>query len=456
MPTISVFEFTGRVRPDHSKPTGHFCLLSIQTKHRNQPKACCREQADLFSYRRDDSFGGDSNLYGVAKTHDATLLSPAGWTHCGGDLWRRPGKTSGWSASTQTGFLVVYSNSPETGLPCEPNGADHSTFSPFAAYSFLNHGGDFKAAAKELGSKGYGSSASQRITFHGIDIGDLSVYADQPVDWLVQDVFSADQPAVFGARVKCLKTTLKFDQAVSFATGGDWLGHFKVPRKRKVLLITGEANTRAVSRKLKRACRAHGTTFTAIAGMIRVEAMHFPKLPSATDCLAVQETVNRYGIEVVMIDPLYRGFTADTDTNKMAQVGDAIVTFAKSCQPASLILSHHTTKSAAREYGRPPELEDMTGAGIAEAEPLLVPASSSPKLPTTTVWPSAATATELPKLSNPASSLAVSLSNSVKEMAVSSLRSSSDSMAATQFARPARRRVVFSEESQDCINCDSP
>lgn len=68
----------------------------------------------------------------------------------------------------------------------------------------------------------------------------------------------------------------------------------------------------------------------------------------------------------MIIDPLYRGL-AEIDTTKLAEMGDAIVQFAKACHPASLIMSHHTTKSSAREYGMPPALEDMSGAGLAES-----------------------------------------------------------------------------------------
>lgn len=81
--------------------------------------------------------------------------------------------------------------------------------------------------------------------------------------------------------------------------------------------------------------------------------------------MAIKADIEQHKIEVVIIDPLYRGLSG-LDTNKLVEMGGAIVEFAKVCQPASLILSHHTTKAAAREGGAP-TLESLSGAGLAES-----------------------------------------------------------------------------------------
>jgi len=99
------------------------------------------------------------------RTDWADILTPAGWTvaHASGGTtyWRRPGKSKDWSATTglrsKNGnelFCVFSSNAhpfegPSGNSPC-------STYTKFAAYAILNHGGDFTAAAKALGESGYG------------------------------------------------------------------------------------------------------------------------------------------------------------------------------------------------------------------------------------------------------------------------------------------------------------
>lgn len=98
---------------------------------------------------------------GDAYTADTTwdeILIPAGWVkvatgHRDGNpqvYWRRPGKTDGVSATTggPSDHLYVFSSS--TVFPTE------QPLSRFAAYTYLNHGGDFHVAAKTLARDGYG------------------------------------------------------------------------------------------------------------------------------------------------------------------------------------------------------------------------------------------------------------------------------------------------------------
>lgn len=90
------------------------------------------------------------------------LLQPHGWDlmleRGGVRYWRRPGKPErGHSATTDylPGKFCVFSSSasPFPG----PNGKSScSSHDKFAVYAILNHGGDFKAAAKALAAQGYG------------------------------------------------------------------------------------------------------------------------------------------------------------------------------------------------------------------------------------------------------------------------------------------------------------
>jgi len=202
-------------------------------------------------------------------------------------------------------------------------------------------------------------------TFAGIDAAELEQYVDADVDWLVDYVFSADQPTVFGAASKATKTTQLVDLSVALATGSKWLDFFNVSKQRKVLFITGESNYRAISKRIARALKKRDQKWRDVSGWLRVEAVEFPTLPNATDKIGIASDIEEHGIDVVIIDPLYRGL-GTLDTHRMAEMGDAIVSFTKACQPASVIIAHHIIKSAAREPG-PPTLESLSGAGLAES-----------------------------------------------------------------------------------------
>lgn len=86
------------------------------------------------------------------------LLMRHGWTldHTRGEVehWRRPGKTVGTSATLHAvapGVLYVFSSN------AAPFPADKA-FDLFRAYTWLEHGGDFKKAALALKREGYGAA----------------------------------------------------------------------------------------------------------------------------------------------------------------------------------------------------------------------------------------------------------------------------------------------------------
>ncbi len=208
-------------------------------------------------------------------------------------------------------------------------------------------------------------TSPKKRTFAGKDASELSQHQYEEVDWLFDGVFSADQPTLIGAGSKSTKTTQLVDAAVAIATATLWLNHFKVSKRRKVLFITGESNYRAICKRVYKALIARGLDWQSVAGWLRIEAIEFPSLSNPGDQLAIASDVKQLGIEVVIIDPLYRGLQ-NLDTHRMAEVGDAIVSFVKSCSPASVIISHHVTKSSAKELSVP-LLEDLSGAGLAES-----------------------------------------------------------------------------------------
>ncbi|MGK2965523.1 MAG: AAA family ATPase [Tepidiformaceae bacterium] len=86
------------------------------------------------------------------------VLEPCGWrrvySRAGTTYWRRPGKTEGVSATTNhTGndTLIVFSTS--TPFDIAP-----ASYSKFAAYAVLHHGGDYQAAGRALLAEGYGET----------------------------------------------------------------------------------------------------------------------------------------------------------------------------------------------------------------------------------------------------------------------------------------------------------
>jgi hypothetical protein len=202
-------------------------------------------------------------------------------------------------------------------------------------------------------------------SFAGQPASELWSLADEPVQWMVENVFSLEQPTVIGARKKSLKTTLLSSLVVSLVTGLPWLGRFKIPRKFRVLFVTGEATKRAAIRKIRKAAEALNVKPEALEGL-RIEAVNFPKFPSEADLEAISEDVRLHKIDIVVIDPLYRGMDSTINAQNIFAMGDALGRFMVACSPASVILSHHVKKSAQFDKSAMPDLDDLSQAGVAE------------------------------------------------------------------------------------------
>ena len=91
-----------------------------------------------------------------ARTTWEELLMPLGWAivYRKGEatIWRRPGKAEGISATTNfNGNDKFYVFSTSTQFEAE------TSYSKFAFYATIKHGGDFKAAANDLRNQGYGA-----------------------------------------------------------------------------------------------------------------------------------------------------------------------------------------------------------------------------------------------------------------------------------------------------------
>jgi len=91
-----------------------------------------------------------------ARTTWEELLTPLGWSvvYRKGEatVWRRPGKAEGISATTNfngNDKFFVFTTSTQF--------ESETSYSKFAFYATLKHGGDFKAAANDLRNQGYGA-----------------------------------------------------------------------------------------------------------------------------------------------------------------------------------------------------------------------------------------------------------------------------------------------------------
>jgi hypothetical protein len=186
--------------------------------------------------------------------------------------------------------------------------------------------------------------------------------------WLVRRLLVRGQPAVIGGPKKSLKTSLLVDLALSLGTGGRFLGTFPVERRVQVAVVSGESGGWTLQETRRRVAAAKGMDGPADV----VWGLKLPQLADATQVEALAEQVEHYGVEVLLLDPLYLCLLAGVAANELSatnlyQVGPLFAAVARAllsvgCTP---IMVHHYKLSRADHYAEP-QLEDLAFAGIQE------------------------------------------------------------------------------------------
>lgn len=96
-----------------------------------------------------EDYDARGDFFGLLKSH--------GWKPLqGGKYWTRPGKNAGISASWghYPGMFWVFTSSTEL--------EQGRSYTPWQVYAVLEHGGDFKAAARQLSAEGYGEKREKQ------------------------------------------------------------------------------------------------------------------------------------------------------------------------------------------------------------------------------------------------------------------------------------------------------
>jgi hypothetical protein len=127
-------------------------LLSLARTFDEMPKKSAQE---IFrNPQKNDGERLPGHIFNECGPAWAEILEPHGWTLVKSigdeEFWRRPGKETGISATTNyagSNYLYVFSTSTIF-EPCVG-------ISKFAAYTFLEHAGDFSEATRDLVAQGY-------------------------------------------------------------------------------------------------------------------------------------------------------------------------------------------------------------------------------------------------------------------------------------------------------------
>lgn len=186
--------------------------------------------------------------------------------------------------------------------------------------------------------------------------------------WFIENVLVTGLPGVIGGPKKSLKTTFAVDMAVSLGTGTPFLGKFRVPRRIRTALLSGESGLSTLQSTARRVCAARGIPLSTCDVHWEFE---LPRLANDADRAELSSAIADMKAEVVIVDPLYLclldGATSLSATN-LFDTGPVLRRTATACLDvgATPIFVHHMTKSAGTRDGKATSLEDLAFAGIGE------------------------------------------------------------------------------------------
>ncbi len=293
-----------------------------------------------------------------ARGEVAALLIQHGWTLARdgeNHYWRRPGKTSGWSATLKDRVFYVFSSNA---APFEGPKA----YGPFAVYTILEHGGDYTRAASALRAQGFGSAPLPApLPPPGMApiLGTATAPTLQPlsVRTLVGKYPELRPPILHGllregetmniiSAPKRGKSWLVIDLALAVATGRDWLGQFKCQRG-DVLILDNELHGETSANRIPKVAAARGIPVDAYADHVWVQNLR-GYLQDVFTLGAYFQSLTPGRFKVIILDAFYRFMPRDMDENDngtMASLYNHIDRYADRLR-CSFVLIHHTTKGS--------------------------------------------------------------------------------------------------------------
>jgi len=294
-------------------------------------------------------------------------------THGGREFYCRPGKNGrDWSATTGNGFgdkdlLKVFSSN---WAPFEPDGV----YDKFSAYALINHGGNYEAAARELGKQGYGEAPQKPTDLVGAgsvaEAGErspgagrkwnavpYSVLSRRPKKPMLLDglIGERDNGMIYG-QPKSGKTFVVVDLLLSCVCGGSFAGTFDAARPLTVAYFTNEG-LGSFHERLRSCQDFNAIPYEDIEQNLLVFE-DVPQLYSSEGTATIGsfvsewETYESRHIDLIVIDTLNKA-TLGSDENSnsdAAQVSTHLLNARRRLGCATLLV-HHSGKDGSKVRG---------------------------------------------------------------------------------------------------------
>jgi AAA domain len=287
------------------------------------------------------------------------ILEPAEWRHVynRGDVgyWCRPGKTHGISATTNLGGhdrLYVFTSS----TPFE----SEKSYSKFAAYAVLHHGGDFTLAARDVAADGSSQrlvalpagpaqddckSARARIDMRPVLVR-LQDVRPEPVMWLWPGRLAAGKLALLVGDPGLGKSWITLDVAARLSAGRAMPDNAPAGPPGDVILLSAEDG---LADTIRPRLDALGADVARVHHLAVLQSGDAERAVQLTDIAALDCAIRETGARLIIIDPI-AAYLGSTDAHRDAEVRGLMAPLAALAErtDAAILGVMHLAKSTQR------------------------------------------------------------------------------------------------------------
>jgi hypothetical protein len=189
---------------------------------------------------------------------------------------------------------------------------------------------------------------------------------DCTLRWLIEEIAVANQPLLVGGPSKALKTLTGMDAALSMASGTPLFGKYRVPQRKRCLVLSGEMAPATLIDALRVMCRARGVDPDSIHEWL-IFGENMPQITNAMHMASLREDIERFQADVLMLDPTYLAMMSgdvEVDPKNYMKMGELLFRFSRVCLDGGctpLLFAHFRTTVP---FGKEPTLADIAYAGF--------------------------------------------------------------------------------------------
>lgn len=188
---------------------------------------------------------------------------------------------------------------------------------------------------------------------------------DRPRDYLIERILADGEPCILGGPEKSLKSTIAIDLLLSLETGLPFLGEFRVPEPRGVMMISSETTKKTTVDIIRRVAASKGCDESQIKSIFDRESIFFdrPDLSSKSVLKTIGEELQNQDYGVLILDSAYQMLPAEGASSLFA-FSKILCSINDVCRDngTTLVLVHHARKTD--RLTQVPDLEHLLWSGF--------------------------------------------------------------------------------------------